>query len=951
MVSITPSGPALWTLARSGDMRTDARIVASETLLSSMQTDRTIWQLQNVAALPGIVSPACLMPDGHEGYGFPIGGVAAFDPEMGGVVSPGGVGYDINCIKPGSKVLTDLGFFMPIEIMGEKLAVQARSNGFEMSMLQRRLAAATDAGGSSNQILAFMKKKSDRRMLRIRTKNGFELQCSEDHPIHAAEGMREAGKLAAGASISVSYFNGVEYARTGFEDERAMGIITKVFGYLLGDGSLTCWKGKYCIRAYGHEEDMKRMKQDLAELGINSSAVPIEREHGIQTQYGKKHFTGRSCELRIYSRELAVKLLTLGFPLGRKTDQAYRVPGWLTEAPLWLQRLFLAGFFGAELSSPSTHSKTGFYAPILAQNKNASFEESGRAFLIDIMQMLKGFGVEVTRIASRREQPNKQGEVVRLRLEIGAEEGNLLALWRSVGFEYNLKRRRMSEMACAYILGKKRLQSMRADAAAKAKELRAKGLKLAEAQRLLVREGIVNARFVERHYYENRAGQRITLDFDSFEKFCRKCEEQLAGHGALLDEVSSVEQIPYDGEVYDLNVEDAHRFFADGILVSNCGVRLILTDLEEKDLAPKKRELVELLFKNVPSGVGVKGKVRLKEHELEQAVTRGVPWAIEQGWGREDDIEACEENGCMQDADFSAVSPLARKRGLPQFGTVGAGNHFVEIQKVERIADEAVAKSFGLHEGQLVVMAHSGSRGFGHQICSDHLQTMVSAASKYGIHLPDRELCCAPLGSPEAKHYLGAMRCAVNFAFNNRQIMMHGVRETFDTIFGKGTSDSMPLLYDVCHNIAKFEEHEVDGKKKKLCVHRKGATRAFAAGRNEIPSKYRDIGQPVIIPGSMGTASYVLVGAQGAMDKTFGSTCHGAGRRMSRSKAVHTWTGESIQKGLGERNIMVRSTESELLAEEAPGAYKDVDEVVRSVEMAGLSRIVARLVPLAVVKG
>ncbi|MCL6088876.1 MAG: RtcB family protein [Candidatus Marsarchaeota archaeon] len=383
----------------------------------------------------------------------------------------------------------------------------------------------------------------------------------------------------------------------------------------------------------------------------------------------------------------------------------------------------------------------------------------------------------------------------------------------------------------------------------------------------------------------------------------------------------------------------------------NCGVRLILTQLTEKDLAPKKRELVELLFKNVPSGVGVKGKVRLKEHELEQAVTRGVPWAIEQGWGREDDIEACEENGCMQDADFSAVSPLARKRGLPQFGTVGAGNHFVEIQKVERIVDESVAKSFGLHEGQLVVMAHSGSRGFGHQICSDHLQTMVSAASKYNIHLPDRELCCAPLGSPEAKHYLGAMRCAVNFAFNNRQIMMHGVRESFDAVFGKGTSEAMPLLYDVCHNIAKYEEHSVDGKKKKLCVHRKGATRAFAAGRVEIPNKYRDIGQPVIIPGSMGTASYVLVGAQGAMDKTFGSTCHGAGRRMSRSKAVHTWTGESIQKGLGERNIMVRSTESELLAEEAPGAYKDVDEVVRSVEMAGLSRIVARLVPLAVVKG
>jgi len=282
---------------------------------------------------------------------------------------------------------------------------------------------------------------------------------------------------------------------------------------------------------------------------------------------------------------------------------------------------------------------------------------------------------------------------------------------------------------------------------------------------------------------------------------------------------------------------------------------------------------------------------------------------------------------------------------------VGAGNHFVEIQKVEKLIDPGVANAFGLHEGQVVVMIHSGSRGFGHQVCDDHLKSMISTAAKYNILLPDRELCCAPLGSPEAAHYFGAMRCAVNFAFNNRQIMMHGVRETFDTIFGQGTSDGMPLLYDVCHNIAKFEKHLVDGRQKNVCVHRKGATRAFAAGRPEIPNMYRDIGQPVIIPGSMGTASYVLVGAQGAMEKTFGSTCHGAGRRMSRSRAVHTWTGESIRTGLAERNIMVRSTETDLLAEEAPGAYKDVDEVVRSVEEAGLSRIVARLVPLAVVKG
>lgn len=383
----------------------------------------------------------------------------------------------------------------------------------------------------------------------------------------------------------------------------------------------------------------------------------------------------------------------------------------------------------------------------------------------------------------------------------------------------------------------------------------------------------------------------------------------------------------------------------------NCGVRLIATDLEFNDVKPKVRQLVDLLFKNVPSGVGSKGKLRLQESELEKAVTEGVEWAIGRGYGREEDARRCEENGRMPDADFSKVSPLARKRGLPQFGTVGAGNHFVEIQEVQKIVREDVAKRFGLQQGKICIMIHTGSRGFGHQVCDDNLKLMLAAAQRYGIFLPDRELCCAPINSPEAQNYLGAMRCAVNFAFNNRHIMGHWVRESFDEIFGKGTSDTMPIVYDVCHNIAKMEEHEVDGKRKMVCVHRKGATRAFAAGRQEIPMEYRSIGQPVIIPGSMGTASYVLVGAEGAMKNTFGSTCHGAGRNMSRSRAIHTWKGADIQKQLSDRGITVKATESDLIAEEAPGAYKDVDMVVKSVELAGLSNAVARLIPIAVVKG
>jgi len=383
----------------------------------------------------------------------------------------------------------------------------------------------------------------------------------------------------------------------------------------------------------------------------------------------------------------------------------------------------------------------------------------------------------------------------------------------------------------------------------------------------------------------------------------------------------------------------------------NCGVRLISTDLKKEEVSAKMRQLVDLLFKNVPSGVGSKGKIRLSQRELDDAIVGGVDWAIEKGYGTKQDKERTEENGRMNGADSAEVSEKAKKRGLPQFGTVGAGNHFIEIQEVQQIVLPEVAKKFGLEQGNAVVMLHCGSRGFGHQVCDDSLRDMLAAARKYKIELPDHELCCAPVNSPEAQKYIKAMRCAVNYAFNNRHIMMHWVRESFDEVFGKGTSDNMPLVYDVCHNIAKFEEHDVDGQRKMLCVHRKGATRAFAAGRSELPSFYRDIGQPVLIPGSMGTASYVLVGKQGAMDNSWGSTCHGAGRAMSRSKAIHTWTGKQISDELSGRGIMVKATESELLAEEAPGAYKNVDDVVASVAQAGLSDIVARLVPLGVVKG
>jgi tRNA-splicing ligase RtcB len=384
----------------------------------------------------------------------------------------------------------------------------------------------------------------------------------------------------------------------------------------------------------------------------------------------------------------------------------------------------------------------------------------------------------------------------------------------------------------------------------------------------------------------------------------------------------------------------------------NCGVRLLKTNLHEQDVRPKLKELIAKMYDAVPSGVGSKSRIRLNPKELEEAVMLGAKWAVEHGMGVEKDLEHCEENGAIQGADYSHVSDMAKKRGGPQFGTLGAGNHFLEIQKVEKIHDAETAKAFGItEEGQITVMIHCGSRGYGHQICDDFLRTMINASEKYKIPLADRELCCAPLGSPEAESYLGAMRTAVNFAFCNRHVIGHWVRESFQDVLKQDwQAMGMETVYDVAHNIAKIEEHDVDGKRKKLCVHRKGATRAFWKNHPDVPAAYRAVGQPVIIPGSMNTSSYLLCGLEGAKE-TWGSTCHGAGRTMSRHEALRQFRGTEVQKQMEAQGMAVKAGGPDSLAEEAGGAYKDVSDVVGAVEDAGLCKIVAKLVPLGVIKG
>jgi len=385
----------------------------------------------------------------------------------------------------------------------------------------------------------------------------------------------------------------------------------------------------------------------------------------------------------------------------------------------------------------------------------------------------------------------------------------------------------------------------------------------------------------------------------------------------------------------------------------NCGVKLVRTDLTVHDVGQDIKKLIDTIFNNVPSGVGEKGKLRLSISQIDDVLEGGARWAVEQGYGWEDDLVSSEENGRMSTADSSKVDTKAKQRGAPQLGTLGGGNHFLELQRVEKILDPEAAKAFGIHSvDQIMVSIHSGSRGCGHQIASDYIRTMEQAIKKYNISVPDRQLACAPVNSNEGQDCFKAMSAAANYAWANRQLILHWVRESFESVLGRKAEEmGMSCVYDVAHNICKLEEHDFEGKRRKLYVHRKGATRAFDSSRPEVPAKYREVGQPVLIPGDMGSASYVLVGTAHAMKETFGSTCHGAGRLMSRTSATHKFSVNEVVSMLQGRGIYIKAASKDGIVEEAPGAYKNIDDVVRIAHGAGISKMVARLKPLGVMKG
>ena len=421
--------------------------------------------------------------------------------------------------------------------------------------------------------------------------------------------------------------------------------------------------------------------------------------------------------------------------------------------------------------------------------------------------------------------------------------------------------------------------------------------------------------------------------------------------------------LPDGHEGYGFSIGGVAAFDAEEGVISpggvgydiNCGVRLMTTGLSIDDVKPKLKELIDTIFRYVPSGLGSRrSDFRVSRSELDEVVRVGAPYVVERfGLGFEEDLEFIEEGGSYPGADPRFVSGRAKERGLPQIGTLGSGNHFLEVQVVDRIFDERVAKVFGItHVGQICVMVHTGSRGFGHQVCSDYLRVMERASRRYGIYLPDRELAACPTTSREAQDYLKAFACAVNFAFANRQAISHWTREAFVKVFKRDVDAlGIKVLYDIAHNIVKFEEHRVDGVKRKVYVHRKGATRSLPAGHPLVPKPYKSVGQPVLIPGSMGTASYVLVGLPTALERSFGSAAHGSGRTMSRAAAKRTFRAEQVLKEMQRKGILVRADSMATIVEEVDAAYKSSDDIARATELAGLAKRVARLVPLAVVKG
>lgn len=976
-------GKFVWEIPKEGDMRVPARIYASEEMIQELiREESTDWstlrQLRNVACLPGIQKHALALADCHPGYGAPIGGVAAMDLEEG-VVTFGLIGFDINCLEGNTKVLDEFGAYR--EIKHEKF------------WLKRKALCLWKKSIEAGKVIRFLR-RAEKKACKITTETGREIIASFDHPFLTKKGMIEAKNLKKGDKLAVLPFEGVAYEKPsnktivneskikevlkkhGYKDKvkieqvieelkkrgllplkldnEKMPILIKLIGYSFGDGHVSLKKEYANVSFYGTASDLKNILNDLKKIGYSTTIYSRKRKHRINTLYGQVHFEHEEHSINCGAHSLAALLIAMGAPEGNKAKSNFEIPQWLMKAPLWYKRLFLAAFFGAELSSPKTVTRHGynFYGPVLSINKKENVTKSGKKFLMQIKKLLGEFGVKSRLIKERLEYKNKAGEVsIRLRLQISSESKNLIRLYKKVGFEYNAEKRFLANIAVQYLTLKEKILELRRKIEKEAKKLKSKGISSKEIKKVLCQK-YINSRFIERCLWEGRkTAPRISFEFPKFREFIKTYTIGLGKSGVVWEEIVKIETIPLRGKVYDFTLgHEAHNFIANGFVVSNCGVRTLKTPLKKQDIGAVKEKLAEALFREIPAGLGSEGELRLSPSEIDEVLTAGAEYVIAQGYGLKEDLEYIELRGKASNADPNAVSQKAKQRQYRQIGTLGSGNHYLEVQYVEEIFDENAAKAFGLAKEQILVSIHCGSRALGHQIGMDYIQGLRRATQKYGIKVRDNELVCAPIQSEEGQRYLSAVNAGINCAFANRQVLAHLTRKVFSEVLGLDERE-VKTLYDVGHNTAKIEKHKINGELKEVLVHRKGSTRGFGPGREEIPKEYRNAGQPILVGGTMGTASYILAGTEKGMRECFGSGVHGAGRKMSRHAAIKHFRGERIVAELKQKGIIIKAHSWRGAAEEAPQAYKNIDIVVNVMDASGINKKVARLKPIITIKG
>ncbi|RLE38840.1 hypothetical protein DRJ17_02695 [Candidatus Woesearchaeota archaeon] len=981
----------VYEIPKEGEMLVSGRVYANDHIVDELKKDieagkqwNALSQIRNVAMLPGIQKASLAMPDVHPGYGFPIGGVGAFDIENG-IITVAGVGFDINCLTGDSRILTDFGYYKKIkDFETDFIEVENAHADYTLkSMKYIQSLVSFDINQkcfSSKHALYIMKRKHSEPILKIKTKLGYTINVTADHPILTKMGMVRSGDLGKGQEIAIHPFEGCEYQETikdrvlvredTFTEQEKdelkkrnllplnlknpkLPILIRLFGYLFGARRVYISSQNGYLNICGPKDDLKEIQSDFTRLGFSGMIYTGTTEHDVTINNyckvkSKVESPTKNHELRVSSKLLVKLFFKLGFPSGEKTITPYTIPKWIMESPLWVKRLFLSGFFGAELSSPIAHTNTGLTCPTISIDKNKKVVNSGREIVIQLMSLLEEFRVGCHRLLQRKDHHDKHGPVDRLKLKISSNEDNLLRLWSRIGFSYNKKKNLLSQIAILYIKEKKLLTKRRREAALKIKDLKRKGLTLKEIQKLLG-SSIINRRFIRRHYHRN-AEQKTALSFPPFSEFVKTKIREIKEFGCLFDKVEVILKEGYDGFVYDFNIPKTHSFIANNIIVSNCGVRTLRTPLMREDVIKIQQQLTDALYNTVPAGLGSKGEIKMDPDMLDEVAVKGAKYVINLGYGLKQDLEYTEEHGCVAGANPDNVSNIAKQRQLKQVGTLGSGNHYLEVQYVEEVYDEDAAKAYNLKKDQVVISIHCGSRAYGHQIGTDYLKELDAASKKYKIPIRERELVCAPFNSPEGKKYFSAVNCGINMAFSNRQAITHLVRQATCPVLGLKDSD-IEVLYDIGHNTAKLEKHDVNGNVMQLCVMRKGATRAFGPGREEIPEKYMKIGQPVLIGGTMGTYSYILHGTAQGMNETFGSACHGAGRVMSRHQALRQFRGSDVVRDMAKQGIIVKGHSLKGVAEEAPGVYKDVNEVVDIMHESGIAKRVVRLRPLIVVMG